>query len=76
MGTVTLCEKNNRIGKKEEKIETKYIWETLDVIHYCHQPILHISKIMVYLYYIDERINKFSIGCMIHPSLHVNKMFR
>ena len=31
IGTVTLCRKNKRIGIKI-KTETKYIWETLDVI--------------------------------------------
>ena len=33
------------------------------------------SKRMVHLYTTDERINRFAIGCMINPSLHVNKVF-
>ena len=40
------------------------------------QPILHISKIMVHFYSIYEHINQFPIGCIINPSLNVNKMFR
>ena len=31
---------------------------------------------LVYLYTIDERINRFAIGYMINPTLHVNKVFR
>ena len=30
---------------------------------------------MVYLYTTDEQINKFAIGYMINPSLHVNRVF-
>ena len=59
---------NYIIGKRKEKIEIKYIWETLDIIplftlvgvNYC-QPILHTSKIMVHIYSIDDSINQFSI---------------
>ena len=66
-----------------KKIETKYIWETLYVIplfplvgvNNC-EPILHISKRMVYLYATEEQMNQFAIGCMIKPSLHINKVFR
>ena len=34
------------------------------------------SKRMVYLYATDEQIKQFSIGYMINPSLHINKVFR
>ena len=59
------------------------MWETLDfiplfpllgVVHF--QPIVHVSKTMVQLYYTDESIIQLSIGYMIYPSLHVNKVFR
>ena len=40
------------------------------------QPIIHMSKITVYLYTTDEQMNKFAIGYMINPSLHVNRVFR
>ena len=33
------------------------------------------SKRMVHLYEIGEKINKFAIGYMITPSIHVNKVF-
>ena len=69
--------------KKNEKIENKYRWETIDVIPLLpliglnyHQPIIHMSKIMVYIYTTDEQINQFPIGCMINPSLQINKLFR
>ena len=68
--------------KENRKIETKYRWETLDVIpllpfvgiNNC-QHILHTFKIMVHLYSTDERIHRFSIGYMVNSSLHVNKLF-
>ena len=31
---------------------------------------------MVHIYSIDDSINKFSIGCMINPSFHINRVFR
>ena len=34
------------------------------------------SKIMVNLYSIDDSIHQFSIGYIINPSLHFNKVFR
>ena len=40
------------------------------------QPILHISKIIVYCYSTDKSINQFAIGYMINPSLNCNKVFR
>ena len=40
------------------------------------QPILHMSKIMVHCYSIDESINQFAIGYMINPPLQFNKVFR
>ena len=71
------------IIEKKIKIETKYRWETLDVIPLLplvgvnhRQPILHMSKILVYMYTTDERINIFSIGYMINPTIHINKVFR
>ena len=71
------------IIEKKIKIETKYRWETLDVIplfplpgvNHC-QPIVHMSKIIVHIYSTDKHINKFAIGYIINPSLHVNKVFR
>ena len=40
------------------------------------QPILHMSKILVYLYTTYKQINPSAIGYMIKPTLHVNKVFR
>ena len=69
--------------KEKKKIETRYGWETLDVIpllpsvgvNHC-QHILHMSKIMVHIYSTGDRINPFAIGYMIKPFLNVNKVFR
>ena len=38
------------------------------------QNILHMPKIFVYINTIEHFNNKFEIGCMINPTLHVNKV--
>ena len=72
---VTLCgEEIIELEKENNNNPGKDKWETLDVIplmplvgvNYC-QPILHMSKIMVYCYSTDESINQFAIGYMINP---------
>ena len=40
------------------------------------QTILHMSKIMVHYYTIDETINPFAIGYMINPSLNCSNVFK
>ena len=56
--------KNYRIGENEIKIPGNDIWDTLDDItllplvgvNNC-KPLLHMSKRMVHIYYIDDSIN-------------------
>ena len=38
--------------------------------------ILHTSKNFIYLHNTEERINEFTIGYMVNPTLHVNKVFK
>ena len=40
------------------------------------QPIINMSKRLVYLYTTNKQINQFEIGYMVNPSLHVDKLFR
>ena len=68
-GEMIKLEKWNKIIPGKDK------WETLDAIPLMpfvgvnhRQPILHISKIIVRWYSIDEIINQFVIGYMINPS--------
>ena len=56
------------------KINVIPLFPLIGVNH--RQSIIHKSKITVYLYTTDEQINKFAIGYMINPSLHVNRVFR
>ena len=73
--------KYDRIGKRKKKYQAK-IDGKFDIIplflllgvNHC-QPILHISKIFVCLYTKYEHINPFSIGYIINPTLHVDKVF-
>ena len=44
-------------------------------VNHC-QPTLYMSKIMVYCYTTYGTINKFAIGYMINPSIHLNNIFR
>ena len=55
------------------KIDFIPLFPLLGVNH--SQPLLHISKIFVYIYTTDERINPFAIGYIINLTLHVNKVF-
>ena len=43
---------------------------------YYRQTILQRSKILVYLYTEDKKINQFVIGYMINPTLRVTKLFK
>ena len=82
IGAITSCGEEMIELEKRKKIETKYIWETIDVIPLLtlvgmnhRQPIIQMSKTMVYLYTRYEQINPFKIGYMINPSLHINRVF-
>ena len=70
------------LEKRKEKNSTKDIWDTIDVIPLLSflginhlQPLIHMSKILVYLYMADKQINQFAIVYIINPSLHINKVF-
>ena len=61
----------------------KYIWENIDVIPILpllgvnhRQPLIHTSESLFYFYTTEKQINKFVIGYMLNPKLHVNKVFR
>ena len=56
------------------KIEVIPLFLLLGLNH--RQPVLHTSKILVYIYTTDECINKFAISYMIKPTPHVNKVLR
>ena len=82
IGIVTSYGKKMELEKEDRKVPGKDTWETLYAIpliplsgvNHC-KPILHVSKIMVQYYYIDETIHQFAIGYMIKPSLHFKKLF-
>ena len=74
--------KDDRIGKRKERIKIKDRWGKIDVIPLlpllgvnCRQPVLHMSKILVYLYATDKQINQFAINFIINPTFQVNKVF-
>ena len=62
IGTITSCGKRLTELEKINKIETKYGWETIYVIPLFalvgvnhRQPIMQMSKIIVYIYTTDEK---------------------
>ena len=66
-----------------KKTPSKYKWEYCDAIPLLillgvnnRLPLLHISKIFVYIDSIEKRMNKFEIVYMVKPKLNVNKAFR
>ena len=42
----------------------------------CCMPLLHMSKSYIWLEKINQRINEFSIGYMINPTLYRNRDFK
>ena len=56
------------------KIDVIPLLPLLGVNH--RQPILYMSKILVYLYGTDKHVNQFAVGFMINLSLHVKRVFR
>ena len=66
-----------------KKKSSKDKWETLNciplmpLVRVNHRPpILHMSKRIAHCYSTDETINQFTIGYIIKPSLHCNKLIR
>ena len=76
-------EKGDKIWKYNRKTSLKDKWEYFDVIIILpllevnrRLPLLHMSKNIVHVNTIEECINQFSIGYIINPTLHVDKVFR
>ena len=63
---------SNFIGQLEYKWEYYYVIPLLPLVGVNHfQPILYMSKIIVYIKSTEKRINQFAIVYMINPTLHV-----
>ena len=43
---------------------------------YHRLPLSHMAKSYIWLEETKERINEFSIGCIINPNLNINKSFK
>ena len=67
-------EKKNTTQRQMGKIDAIQLFLLLGVNH--RQPLIHIYKILVYLYTTEKQISQFSIGYMVNPKIHVNKVFR
>ena len=70
-------------GNENKKVLKKYRWNHFDHIPIQsllgpnHRlPLFHMTKRFIWLEETKERINKFSIGYMINPTLDINKSFR
>ena len=66
-----------------KKIETKEKWNQINVLDMeymlvanCCMPLLHISKIYIWMEEINQHINEFSFGYMLNPTLYENKAFK
>ena len=71
------------IESAKEKIPSKHKWELsaviplIPIVGVNHRlPILHISNRMIYIYSTEKTVHQFSIGYMINPSIHINKIFK
>ena len=66
-----------------QKIETKYKCNQINVFNMesilvtnCHMPLLHMSKSYILMEETNQRINEFSFGYMLIPTLYTNKVFK
>ena len=64
-------------------IETKDKWNQLNILDMksmvganCRMPLLHISKSYIWLEETNQRINDFSIGYTMNPTLYRNRAFK
>ena len=66
-----------------EKIETKDKWNQMNLSdmqsmlgNNFRKPLLHMSKSYIWLGETNQRINEFSIGYMMNPTLYRNRFFK
>ena len=66
-----------------EKIETKDKWNQMKILNMksmlgdnCRMPLLHITKSYIWFEETNQRINEFSIGYMMNPTLYRNRAFK
>ena len=71
------------VGIENKRIENKDKWNQLNLIdiqyllgnnHHLH--LSHMTKSYIWLEETNQRINEFSIGYMMNPNFHENKVFR
>ena len=66
-----------------QNIETKDKWNQSNVLDMeymlvanCRMPLLHMSKSYIWIEETNQRINEFSFGYMMNPTLYKNKAFK
>ena len=66
-----------------KKIKTKEKWNQINVLDIesmlvanCRMPLLHMSKTYIWVEETNQRINEFSFGYMLNPTLYTNKFFK
>ena len=71
------------VGYINKIIETKDKWNQINVLNmqsmlgaYFCIPLLHMSKSYIWLEETNQRINEFSIGYMMNPTLYNNRAFK
>ena len=71
------------VDYKNKTIETKYKWNQINLLDMkymlgtnCCMPLLHMSKSYIWIEETNQRINKFSIGYMMNPTLNRNIAFK
>ena len=62
---------------EKDKWEIPTVIPLMPIVGVNHRlTILHMSKIMVYIYSTENNIHQFSIGYMVNTYFHINKIFR
>ena len=69
------------VGYKRKTIENKEKWNQLNILEVQsllennhRMPLSHIAKSYIWIEEKNRRINEFSIGYMMNPNLHKNKV--
>ena len=68
---------------KKQKIETKDKWNQMNILNMQsmlvdngRMPLLHMYKSYIWLEETNQRINEFSIGYIMNPTLYRNRAFK
>ena len=67
---------NQKIVNKREMEQINVLDMESMLVANCRMPLLHMSKTYIWMEETNQRINEFSFGYMLNPTLYKNKAFK